>query len=180
VVGARHPAALLIAVCVALTATGCKAQRSRVTVQNEEPPPGSRLLSTIQMNDANAAPQLLSGFYAVENNAWRWTAGRFSVSLRIPPAARSGATVSLSLTVPDVVIQKLGKVRVSASVGGMELKAQEYDSPGPYVFKADIPAGQVPSAESVTVDFAVNGTFRPDGDKRDLAIVANSVSIAAK
>jgi hypothetical protein len=36
------------------------------------------------------------------------------------------------------------------------------------------------TGESVKVDFAVDKTMRPDGDKRDLAIIANSVGISPK
>ena len=179
-VSARRAGIVLVAAAVVFSGLACKSQRSRVTVQNEETPPESRLLSTVQMNDSAAAPQLLSGFYGVENNAWRWTSGKFSVSLRPPPAARSGAAVALSFTIPDIIIQKLGKIEVSAAVAGTELKSEEYDTPGPYVLSADIPPGPQLRADSITVDFTVNKTMRPDGDKRDLAIVANSVSITAK
>ncbi len=179
-VSVRRAGVIFLAAALALSGVACKSSRSRVTIQNEEPPPESHLLSTIQMNDSAAAPQLLSGFYAVENNAWRWTSGKFSVSLRTPPAAQNGATVALSFTIPGVIIQKLGKIKVTASSGGAELKSGEYDTAGPYVLSADIPAGLQLKGDSVTVDFTVNKTMRPDGDKRELAIVANSVSIAAK
>ncbi len=177
---ARRAGVVLLAAALAFTGAACKSQRSRVTVQNEEPPPEKHLLSTIQMNDPAAAPQLLSGFYAVENNAWRWTAGKFSVSLRVPPAAQNGATVAFSFTIPDVIIKKVGKIRVAMSAVGTELKSQEYDTAGPYVLSGDIPAGPQLNAESITVDFSVNKTMQPEGDKRELAIVANSVSLAPK
>jgi hypothetical protein len=172
---------LRLLVCLLLTLTGvaCKGKPSRVTVQNEEPDAGPRLLSTIQMNDPKAAAQLTAGFYAVENNMWRWTAGKFSVQLRTPPAAPNGATLTLSFTVPEVIVQKLKTIRLTASIAGMELKSQAYDTPGPYTFSADVPASLL-TGESVTVDFAVDKTMRPDGDKRDLAIIANSIGISAK
>lgn len=171
---------MLAAAVIAFGGVACKSQRSRVTVQNEEAPPESHLLSTIQMNDSAAAPQLLSGFYAVENNAWRWTSGKFSVSLRTPPVAQNGATVALSFSIPDAIIEKLGKIKVTAAVAGTQLKSDEYETPGPYVLTADIPPGPQLKADSITIDYTVNKTMRPDGDKRDLAIVANSVSITAK
>jgi hypothetical protein len=179
-VGSARRAGVVLLAALAFAGAACKSQRSRVTVQNEEPPPAKHLLSTIQMNDAAAAPQLLSGFYAVENNAWRWTSGKFSVSLRTPPAAQNGATVALAFTVPEVIIQKLGKIKVTMSAAGKELKSQEYDTAGPYVLSGDIPAGPQLRADSITVDFTVNKTTQPDGDKRELAIVANSVSITPK
>jgi hypothetical protein len=173
----RHLTFLLL---LTFTGLACKGKHSRVTVQNEEPDTGPRLASTVLMNDPHAAAQLLSGFYAVENNMWRWTAGKFSVQLRTPPAAPSGATLALSFTIPDVILQKLKNIRVSAAINGMELKSQEYDTPGPYTFSAEVPASLL-TGESVKVDFTVDKTMRPDGgDKRDLAIIANSVGISPK
>jgi len=170
---------LTLLLLLTLTGAACKGKHSRVTVQNEEPDTGPRLASIVPMNEPHAAAQLLSGFYAVENNAWRWTAGKFSVQLRTPPAASNGATVSLSFTLPDVIVQKLKKIKITASIGGMELKSQEFDTPGPYVFSADVPASLL-TGPSVNVDFAVDKTMRPDGDRRDLAIIANSVGITPK
>jgi hypothetical protein len=107
------------------------------------------------MNDSKAAAQLLSGFYSVENNSWRWTAGKFSVRLRTPPgAAQSGAALSFSFTIPDATIQKLKSLALSASINGMALKSATYNAPGANVFSADIPAPML-AAESVTVDFAL-------------------------
>jgi hypothetical protein len=162
-----------------LTGVACKGKHSRVTVQNEEADSGPRLASTVQMNDPHAISQLLSGFYAVENNQWRWTAGKFSVQLRTPPAAPNGATVALSFTIPDVIVQKLNNIRITASINGTELKSQAYDTAGPYTFSADVPASLL-TGESVNVDFTVDKTMRPDGDARALAIIANSVGLSPK
>ena len=170
---------LTLLLLLTLTSIACKGKHSRVTVQNEEQDTGPRLASTVQMNDPHAAAQLLSGFYAIENNMWRWTAGKFSVQLRTPPAAPNGATLALSFTIPDVVIQKLQKIRIAASINGMELKSQAYDTAGPYTFSADVPASLL-TGESVNVDFTVDKTMQPDGDARALAIIANSVGLSPK
>lgn len=172
----RHLPLLLL---LALTSVACTGKHSRVTVQNEEPDTGPRVASTVQMNDPHTAAQLLSGFYAVENNMWRWTAGKFSVQLRTPLAASNGATLTLSLTIPDVVVQKLKNIKVTASINGMELKSQQYDTAGPYTLSADVPASLL-TGESLKADFTVDKTMRPDGDARDLGVIANSVAISPK
>jgi hypothetical protein len=138
------------------------------------------MVSVVRMNDPKASEQLLSGFYSVENNAWRWTSGKFSVILRTPAAAsQQGATLSLAFTIPDVVIQKVKSITITASASGTELKSAKYDTPGSYVFNADVPASML-STESVKVDFALDNSFRLGEDKRELGIVAASVSIAPK
>lgn len=159
-----------------LAGSACTGKQDRVTGE----PSAARLVSTVSMNDSSAAVQLLSGFYQIENNAWRWTAGKFSVRLPTPPGAgQKGATLSFSFTIPDVVIQKDKNITLAASINGMALKSVTYNAPGAYVFSADVPASQ-PTAESVTVDFALDKTMQPDGDKRELGVIAASVGISAR
>jgi hypothetical protein len=164
---------------LAFTGIACKGKR--VEVQNEEPSAGApRVVSTFRMNDAGAAGQLLSGFYPVEANAWRWTGKKFSVLLRTPPgAAQTGGNLSFNFTIPDVSIQQLKNVTLSASVNGMMLKSEEYTAAGPQTFTADVPASML-AADSVKIDFALDKSIPPAIDKRDLGVVAASVGLAAK
>jgi hypothetical protein len=171
---------IIAALFLALAGAACKGKHNEVAVQNEEPDPGPRMLSTVRMGDTTASAQLLKGFYAVENNLWRWTAGKFSVLLKTPAgAAQSGATVSLVFTVPDPVIQKLRKLSLTASINGMALKTEEYTTAGPYTFSADIPAALL-GTESVKVDFALDKSLPPGVDKRELGVIASSVGLVSK
>lgn len=167
------------ALVLALAGASCKGERNRVSVQNEEQ--GTpRLVSLVRMNDAQASPQLLNGFYGVENNAWRWTAGRFTAVLRVPSgAAVAGATLSVNFVIPELVIQKLGSVTLRASIGGTALKPESYTAPGSYEYMADVPASML-TAESVKVDFALDKSIPPGVDKRELGIIAMSVGLASK
>ncbi len=174
----------VIAACslfLALAGISCKGKHDRVVVQNEEPSATApHVLSTFRMNDAGAAPQLLSGFYPIEASAWRWTGRKFSVLLRTPPgAAQTGGTLSLGFTFPDPSAQQLKNITLSASVNGMMLKSEEYTAAGPQTFTADVPASML-AADSVKVDFALDKSIPPGADKRDLGIVATSVGLAAK
>src|SRR5438105_189836 len=90
----RSSSSIAAALVILLTGFSCTGKHNRVTVQNEEADTGPRMVSTVRMNDSKAGAQLLSGFYPVENDGWRWTAGRFSVLLRTPlAAAQRGATL---------------------------------------------------------------------------------------
>ena len=170
---------IVVALLLTLTMAACTGKRNGVTAENE-PDGRAPLLSNLAMNGPNAGAQLLSGFYALENNAWRWTAGTFSVVLKTPPGAgQRGATLALSLAIPDGVIQKLKDDGLTASVNGIALKSEKYNMPGSYVFSTDVPASML-TADSVKVDFTVDRTMRPDGDKRDLGIIVNSVSISPR
>jgi hypothetical protein len=163
-----------------LASVACTGKRNGVTGQNNEPDIHGPLLSNVAMNDPNAGAQLLSGFYGVENNAWRWTAGTFSVLLKTPSGAgQRGATLTVAFSLPDVEIQKLKDNGITASINGALVKSEKYETGGSYVFSADVPAALL-SADSVKVDFALDRTMRADGDKRDLGIIANSVSISSR
>jgi hypothetical protein len=166
-------------VILALIATACNARHDRVTVQNEEET-ATRMASLVRMNDPGTTAQMLSGFYNLENNSWRWTSGKFSILLRTPPgAAAQGGVVTFAFTLPDVVIQKLKSIAITASMNGMNLNSAEFDKPGPNTFTANVPPALL-TGESLQVDFALDKTIPPDVDKRALGVIANSIGISTK
>ncbi len=172
-------AALSLTLLLALTGA-CTGKHNRSAVQNEEPDTGPVMTSTVRMSDPGAGAQLLSGFYPVENGSWRWTAGKFSVRLRTPPAAsQRGGALTLAFNVPEIVIRKLNKLTITASINGMALKSSEFEAAGSYVFSTDVPASML-GADSVKVDFALDKSMPPDVDKRELGVVATSVGIGPR
>ena len=164
---------------LAVAAAACKGKHNRVTVQNEEET-APKMALLVRMNDPRASAQLLSGFYGLENNSWRWTSGKFSVLLRTPLGATAqGGVVTFAFSLPDIVIQRLKRVVITASVKGTKLKSAEFDKPGANVFTADV-APALLTGDSVTVDFALDKTIPPDVDKRDLGVVATSIGISSR
>ncbi len=171
---------LIVALILALGGTSCKGKHDRVIVENEEPAASSRPVSVVLMNDAKASAQLIGGFYPVENGAWRWTAGKFSILLGMPPtAAQSGATLTLALTIPDAVIAKLKDITLTASARGTKLQSTRYDKPGSYTYTADVPSSLL-TGDSVRVDFALDKSMAPDVDKRELGVVVSSIGLSSK
>ncbi len=84
-------------------------------------------VSVVTMADPNSARQLLSGFYSVEANAWRWTARNFEALLKPPPGAgRNGATLLLRLFLPDSQIAKLGPMTLTANINGHPLPPETF------------------------------------------------------
>ncbi len=178
---ARRFAATLALAAAALAVGGCKGKHSQPAVQNEEAQPAAQLLSSLKMNDEAAPAHLLKGFYVVENNAWRWTAGSFTVLLKPPvAAAQRGGTLSLSFSVPEISIAKLKTLTLTASIGTTKLKPETYTKPGPYTYTADVPADLL-SKESVTIDFALDHSLSPGTvDLRELGLIATAVGLEAK
>lgn len=174
---------MLLIVCI--VAAGCRGKHSRTVVQEESAPPAAAVpqgpMTSVKMNDAAGAGQLLSGFYGIEGNAWRWTAGHFALLMKTPPAAaQKGAVLTFALAIPDVIAQKLGAVKLSAAAGGKELKSETYSKAGSYTFTADIPPDAL-AKETVTIEFAMNKSLAPSPqDGRELGLIASSASLDTK
>ena len=166
-----------------LIAAGCRGKHQRGVVQNEEEPPegGPRVASTFKMSDPGAPGQLLHGVYGLESGSWRWTAGKFTFLLH-PPLASSehGATLTFAFSIPDSVMQKLGRMTLTASVGATKLKSETYSKPGTQTFAADVP-GSLLAGETMVADFALDKSL-PAGavDQRELGVVAISVGLEGK
>jgi hypothetical protein len=164
---------------VILSTTACQGNGNRANVLSPDDT-AQRLTSTVRMNDTKASAQLLNGFYAIEDGAWRWTAGSFSIKLPAPSgAAQRGAILALNFTVPDVVIERLKQISLTAAINGVPLKSAEYDAAGVETFTADVPASMLP-VDAVRVDFSVDKVLPPGVDKRALGVIANSISLIAR
>jgi hypothetical protein len=164
---------------VALCGAACEGKRPQVAVENEQHNSAPDLVSVVRMNDPSAGGQLLSGFYAIENNAWRWTAGKFSVVLRTPPgAAQNGATLTLAFGIPDAVIEKLRNITITASVNSSPFTPAKYNKPGPQVYTVMIPAAML-ARDSVNIDFTLDKSVPPGVDKRELGVIATSVGLGS-
>jgi hypothetical protein len=134
------------------------------------------LMSTVHMADPKAAGQLLRGFYPVEGNAWRWTAGKFAVALRPPAgAAQSGAKLVARFTIPESSLARIKSMTLSASVGGLALPPETYKKAGEYTYTRDVAATAL-SGGKVVVEFALDN-YLPAGtvEARELGVVAGSI-----
>src|SRR5690349_7227538 len=118
-------------------APGCKKKRRPMS----EDVPGEAL-STLQMADPRIEPQLVKGVYGVEQGAWRWTAGAWTVKLKVPATgAQKGATLNFKFTIPDVVLTKVGpSITMSSSVNGTPLSPETYSKAGEQIYTRDVPA----------------------------------------
>ena len=133
------------------------------------------------MDDPRAEAQLVKGFYSLEGGPWRWTAGKFSVTLRPPPgAALGGGRLELMLNIPDVVFKELGAITLSATAGGSALAAEKYTQPGDQVYARDVPAIAL-AGDDVSVEFSTDKAI-PAGkiEKRELAVIVTSVGLITK
>ena len=166
------------ALVLLLALSACKSNKVETRATIEEAP---RLASMVRMGDPNAAGQLTSGLYQVEDNAWRWTSREFAVTLGPPPgAAQKGAVLSLDVSIPDPVIEKLKTVTLTASLSGVDLPPQTYTRTGRDVYKRDVPVNLL-AGGAIRIDFRLDKALPPGGgDLRELGIVVLSAGLEAK
>ena len=162
-----------------LVATNCrKKNKPRTDLITEEP---AGLVTMLHTADPRGAVQLLRGFHEVENDQWRWTAGEFAVTLRVPKgAAQKGANLILKFAIAEASIRKFGSVSISARLDNTDLPAENFTASGLGTYTRDIPASAL-TGEAVTVSFKVN-KFIPasDADQRDLGVIASLIGLEAK
>jgi hypothetical protein len=157
---------------------GCKSGALDLAGRTEEEPPRPALAARIHVADPQTSSQLVSGWYKVEQNAWRWTARKFTVVVRPPVgAARRGAILRFNFTLPDLLVSQLKAVTLSAAVQGTELAPETYRKPGDCVYVREVPPG-VFSDRAVRIDFALNRALLPrNTEKRELGVVARYLGL---
>ncbi len=140
-----------------------------------------RAASTIRMADPSTAGQLLRGFHGVEQNAWRWTAGRFTAALRPPAGAeKSGAWLVLKFLVPEASLRKLKNITVQAKIGSAAMAPETIAAPGAHEYRRDVPASAL-GKEIVEADFVLDRFLSPaEADGRELGVVVTSVGLEGK
>jgi hypothetical protein len=158
---------------------GC--HKKRTTSPQAAVEEGPRTATMVTVGDPKSAPQLVSGFYDIENGAWRWTGKQFTVELGVPlGAGQKGAALELNFSIPDVVIEKSKSVTLAASVDGNALPPETYTKAGEYTYKRDVPPALL-NAPSVKATFTLDKTIQAGGgDLRDLGIVAARVGLKGK
>lgn len=170
-----------LALVLAFSFTACKRTQPAVKVGTTDEE-GPQMASIIHTGDPQSDTQLVTGFYNVEEHAWRWTAQKFSVVLK-PPAggAQRGATLTMQCAIPDAVIAKLKTVSLTGTIGATALAPETYTQSGPYTYTRDIPANLL-NADAIRVDFQLDKALPPgtNGDQRELGMIVSSVGLEAK
>ncbi len=143
--------------------------------------PNRPLVARIRANDASAARQLTAGFYGIENNAWRWTAGKFSVVFPVSDKAKSnGATLELKLTFPPGEIAQLGSTTLSADANGTVLPSETFSKAGESTYSQEIPVGAL-TGSTVRVNFALSKAMPPAApDVRTLGSIFREATLKTK
>ncbi|HLW77598.1 MAG TPA: CmcI family methyltransferase [Bryobacteraceae bacterium] len=147
--------------CLALLLADC---------HRHKPIPVSEILL---MNDAAHKDRILRGVYPGEN-AWRWTAPSFALSLDAPGPAPT--YLEMDFTVPDELMTPPRPITVIAKVNGIDAGRQTYETSGRYLFAAKL-ADAAMKTQPATVEFAVDRSVKEPGSGRDLGLIVVSVGL---
>ena len=122
-------------------------------------------LPYLPMNAPEAAQQIVSGIYNLEDNRYRWMSASAQVALLSPPAAQPLRAV---FTIPEQALAR----RVTLLLDGRELVSKTYSGPGSYTLESE-PVR--PAAAEAAVEIRIDRTFSASGDARQLGIVLTAV-----
>jgi hypothetical protein len=162
-----------------LLTPACRIHKNSPHAQSQED--DGQLVSVINVNDPRASVQLTRGFHGLENDAWRWTMKNFTATLRAPAnASKTGATLQLKLTIPDVMFNRVGPMTVDARVNGLDLGPETYSHTGDYTYTRDVPPAAL-STDAVAIDFHVDKGLPPtEQETRELAVIVTTVGLLPK
>ncbi len=126
--------------------------------------------SYVQTGDVRARPQLLSGWHAIEEGAWRWM-GKEAEAVLLTPE-ESPVSFELRLVFPENHMKAAGgPITVSVLFQGVLFAQETYREPGVYTIHKPVPAGSLPRP-STRVTIRLNRSVPPTGaDKRELGAV---------
>jgi hypothetical protein len=169
---------LLTALWLCVLTQACKRPDPiRLQPTIEEP---ATLVSMIRIADPSTSSQLVRGFYPLESNTFRWAARRFSVALGTPAGARAnGAWLVLVFSLPDVSIQTLKKITLTAKMGDVELSPEEYTTPGQHQYRREVPVSAL-TKDVIGADFTVDKFLMLPNDGRELGLVVTQIGLVAK
>jgi hypothetical protein len=174
-------AAVALVAGMLVGAAGCKHRQDDADL-DESADASQPLLSAFRVAQPRAQRQLVTGFWGVENHAWRWTRHEFAVTLMPPPgASQKGATLEFRFSVPDSLIEKKQALTLTASIGGVVLLPDTYSQGGSFVYLRDVPAAALKENTPATIAFRTDKFYGAgEVDGRELALVASSFGLVSK
>jgi hypothetical protein len=134
-----------------------------------------KISSSVSSGDERNAGQL-QGLYAIESG-WRWTQREFSITLAKPDVVWNPvARLSLRIYVPEVVIQRLGEITLSASLDQHAFPPQTLARSGDVNFTRDVPVDWL--GETNIFHFSLSKALPPSAsDQRELGIILKTASL---
>ena len=111
----------------------------------------------------------LHGWYAPENDKWRWTAKTFALEV-VPPADGTPSEFALRFQVPELLLEVQGQVRVTCTIEGYPAGAVTCTRAETLEFRGRFPS--LSTRRTIRLDFKVQSSYSPAaGDVRELGVI---------
>ena len=141
------------------------------------PPEPRQKLSYLNMGDIRCRPQLLSGWYTIEEGAWRWMAKEAEAVVRAPSGSSSEFALQLFFP-PNYMERAGGPVTVSVRLDGKPLARETYVRAGGYRLSATVPRDRLTSPDA-TVAIRLSRAMPPSGaEQRELGAVVSGLGFS--
>jgi len=164
-------------------APGLRAGWGELVLDSNQPAPQlvwpkPELLSYLNLGDIRSRPQLVSGWYAIEDGAWRWMAPAAEATLQPPPDGP--AQFELQLFFPPDFMRRAGSpVTVSVMLNGKPFTTAVYSEPGGHRLANAVPR-ELLTWPATSVSIRVNPAMPPTGsDQRELGAVVQGLGFVA-
>lgn len=122
-------------------------------------------LTDLPMNAPEAAQQIVSGIYQLENGQWRWMARSATILLKPPDRA---TPVTVRFTIPAASPAR----SVTVALEDRTIASQVYSAPGTYSLSS---APVKPAGDTVKLTITADKSFSAPGDNRQLGIILSEV-----
>ena len=148
---------LILALALVSTVANLESCKRKKKQQVEYVDEGTgQLASTVNVANPRTAIQLVRGFHDIENGAWRWTMGKFAITLHPPKnASEKGAYLTMKFVIPDTVLARHKSIVFSATVNGTPLEPATYTTAGDQEYRKSVPAAAL-KGEAVPVEFSLD------------------------
>jgi tRNA (mo5U34)-methyltransferase len=144
---------------------GCESGSDPVTAKGDE---RAFCLLRSRRFEPRMEIELVSGWHALEQESWRWTAPSFSGVANLATAAR---TLEFRFSVPAAAFEQTGPRVLSVSVNGESLPPLSVDREGTHAYSQRLPVGLVAHGRTL-LEFSLDKPYRPGGkDTRELGVV---------
>jgi hypothetical protein len=111
----------------------------------------------------------LHGWHAPENDRWRWTAKTFALEV-VPPAEGTLSEFALRFQVPELLLERDRRVRVTCMIEGSPAGAVTCTKAETLEFRGRFP--NLSTRRAIQLDFTVESRYSPaGGDVRELGVI---------
>ena len=132
----------------------------------------------VRMNQVNAERYFVSGVYKLEENAWRWCAGR--AVLRLQLGAIENLKFTMKYAVPQQVIAHSKSVRMRLLLNGRAWEEMRYDKDGIYEIDKPAPAGLLLANAENLLTIEIDKPLPAQGDRPEMGFILVQVGMSSQ